>query len=346
MKAHAIDPASAMPADIEGRVIAHTVRRPTGKGVLLRKGQTLAANDLEMVRQAAGELHLLEPEPGDIHEDEAGRRLARAAVAEGLEITGPVESQYQLVAARRGLFRVDVGSLKRINSLDGLSIFTTFDHQPVDKGENVGSVKVTPILLPESRLLEAEEICREHPPALVKAFRPMRAAALILERVDDRALERFQHDMRKKLNWFGSELISVERVDDRVEAFVCALTRARDARIDVIMAAGASSLDPLEPLFRALDLAGARIEKHGVPAHPGSLFWLAYCGPVPVFGLSSCEMFSHKTILDLVLPRLMAGERVGRSELIEMGHGGLLARYMSFRFPPYEESDSPERPRR
>jgi hypothetical protein len=346
MRAYAVDPTSATLDDIQGRVLAHTVRRPTGKGVLLRKGQTLGPDDLDTVRQAGGELHLLEPDPGDIHEDEAGQRLARAAVGDGLEITGPVESQYQLVAARRGLFRVDVESLSRINALDGLSVFTTFDHQPVDEGENVGSVKVTPILLPESRLLEAEEICRAQPPVLVKAFQPMRVTALILERVDDTALQRFEHDMRMKLGWFGSELIAVERVEDRVDVFVCALHRARQVGAQVIMAAGASSLDPLEPLFRALELAGAKIEKHGVPAHPGSLFWLAYCGPIPVFGLSSCEMFSHKTILDLVLPRLMAGERVGRSELIEMGHGGLLARYMAFRFPPYEESRSPQRSQR
>ena len=96
-----------------------------------------------------------------------------------------------------------------------------------------------------------------------------------------------------------------------------------------------ASLDPLEPLFVALRQVGARLVKHGVPAHPGSLFWLAYDETVPIFGLSSCEMFSHRTILDLVLPRLMAGERVGREELISMGHGGLLARYMGFRFPPY-----------
>jgi hypothetical protein len=53
-------------------------------------------------------------------------------------------------------------------------------------------------------------------------------------------------------------------------------------------------------------------------------------------------MFSHKTILDLILPRLMAGEQVGRDELIEMGHGGLLARYMAFRFPPYEGEGKPQ----
>jgi hypothetical protein len=338
MKAFAVEPASASLADIEGRVLAHTVRRPTGKGILLRKGRVLEAEDLEAVRQAGGELHVLEPEAGDIHEDEAGARLSRAAAGDGLRITGPSESQYQLVSGRRGLFRVNVDSLRRINSIEGLSVFTTFDYQPVDEGENVGSVKVTPILLPVDRLLEAEEICRVCPPLLVKAFRPLRVTALILERVDEVAVERFERDMRKKLAWFGSELIAVESVEDRVDAFVRALNRAREAEADVIMTAGASSLDPLEPLFVALAQAGARIEKHGVPAHPGSLFWLAYCGRVPVFGLSSCEMFSRKTILDLVLPRLMAGERVGRAELIEMGHGGLLARHMAFRFPPYSEN--------
>jgi hypothetical protein len=336
MKAHAVEPATATAAEIEGRVLAHTVRRPTGKGVLLRKGQVLQAGDLELVRQAGGPLHLLEPEPGDLHEDEAGQRLARAVAGDGLEITGPAESQYQLVASRRGLFRVDTEPLRRINSIEGLSVFTTFDELPVERGDNVGSVKVTPILLPESHLREAEAICREGPPIQVKAFRPFRVVALVLERIDDATLERFRRDLGKKLAWFGSELVAVRRVEDRVEAFVEALLESRQSGAEVIMAAGASSLDPLEPLFVALDRIGARIVKHGVPAHPGSLFWIAYCGPIPIFGLSSCEMFSHKTILDLVLPRLMAGQPVGREELVEMGHGGLLARYMAFRFPPYE----------
>jgi molybdopterin biosynthesis enzyme len=103
----------------------------------------------------------------------------------------------------------------------------------------------------------------------------------------------------------------------------------------LIMAAGASSLDPLEPLFGALEAIGARIVKHGVPVHPGSLFWIAYVDAVPLFGLSSCEMFSHKTVLDLVLPRLFAGEPIGKADLAALGHGGMLGREMAFRFPQY-----------
>jgi len=36
-----------------------------------------------------------------------------------------------------------------------------------------------------------------------------------------------------------------------------------------------------------------------------------------------------------VLPRVLAGERVGRAWLAELGHGGFLTRDMAFRFPPY-----------
>jgi hypothetical protein len=335
VKAHRVRPAEATADQVDGRVVAHTVRRPGEKAVLLRKGQLLSRADLDLVRTAGVELHLLEPEPDDLHEDEAGRRLARAASGEGVGITGPTESQYQLVAARRGLFRVDVDLLRQVNDLEGLSVFTTFDRQPVEAGENIGAAKVTPLLLPGGQLERAEALCRSRPLLRVKPFLPFRVAALIIERVDDRALQRFRHNMGLKLGWFGSELALVERVEDRVESFVAALQVAAEARADVIMAAGASSLDPLEPLFDALKRVGAQIVKHGVPAHPGSLFWLAYQGATPIFGLSSCEMFSHKTILDLILPRLMAGEQVGREALVEMGHGGLLTRYMAFRFPPY-----------
>ena len=101
------------------------------------------------------------------------------------------------------------------------------------------------------------------------------------------------------------------------------------------MLAGASSLDPLEPLFPSLAAIGARIEKHGTPVHPGSLFWMAYAGDRPLFGLSSCEMFSHQTVLDLVLPRVFAGEEVRRPQLVELGYGGLLEADMDWRFPNY-----------
>lgn len=75
---------------------------------------------------------------------------------------------------------------------------------------------------------------------------------------------------------------------------------------------------------------------YGAPVHPGSMLWLAYRGEIPVFNLASCSMFSRSTSADLILPWLMAGERVGAADIAALGYGGSLDRDMQYRFPPYD----------
>jgi hypothetical protein len=59
---------------------------------------------------------------------------------------------------------------------------------------------------------------------------------------------------------------------------------------------------------------------------------------VPIVGLPTCGLFSQATVFDLVLPQILAGERVDGPALAELGHGGLLRREVAFRFPPYRPS--------
>jgi len=321
-----------------GLVVAHNVRNAAGTKFVLRKGDRVGAEHLEAVRAlGCRELHLVELGPDDVHEGEAGARLARAVAGGGIEISGPAEAQYTLNAARRGLLRVDRESLFEVNSLEGISVLTRFDYQPVERGEGLAGAKVTPLALPRATIERVEEICRDRPPLRVLPFERKRVAAMVLERVDIRARDRFQAALERKLAWYGSELVALRESNDGGPN-ADLIREVLAERPDLIMAAGASSLDPLEPLFGALTELGAQIVKHGVPVHPGSLFWIAYVGPIPLFGLSSCEMFSHKTILDLILPRLFAGEPVTREDLVSLGLGGMLGREMAFRFPAYIES--------
>ena len=99
-------------------------------------------------------------------------------------------------------------------------------------------------------------------------------------------------------------------------------------------------MDPLDPAFRALEQLAIPLERFGAPAHPGSLLWIARVGQVSIVGMPSCGLFSQATVFDLVLPRLLTGEPVGRSELAELGHGGFLTREMAFRFPPYRAASN------
>src|SRR5258708_27971267 len=90
--------ASAQGRDVDGRVLVHDL------GPDLRKGTILGGRHLERVRQAA-EVHLVELEPGDVHEDEAASRLAAALSGPDLAAQRPVPSQALLMSPRRGAVR-------------------------------------------------------------------------------------------------------------------------------------------------------------------------------------------------------------------------------------------------
>lgn len=320
-----------------GWVVAHTVNETGGKRILARKGDVIGPEMIpKLVPLGSRELHLLEPEPDELHENEAGIRLVRAIAGDGIRVTGPSESQYELLADRRGLLRVHEDLLRQVNAIDGISILTRFDNQPVNEGEPLAGVKVTPILIPRDCIELAERITRGQPPLEVLAFRPLRVGVLVAERVGTSNLDRFRLALERKLGWYGGTLVSLMQTDNDEPSFKRHLSELAKQELDLLMVAGASSLDPLEPLFGALRQLDARIVKHGVPVHPGSLFWIVEVRGVPLFGLSSCEMFSHKTVLDLIMPRLFAGVPVTRETLVELGHGGMLGQEMAFRFPPYD----------
>jgi hypothetical protein len=321
-----------------GRLVAHSVRDDAGRRFVLHKGETIGREHLAALEELGDrELHLLEVEPGEIHETEAAARVARAIGPVGMGLRGPSASQFTIVAEHRGLLRVDDEALFAVNSRDGISCQARFDWQPVDATEPVCSVKVTPFAMPERVIEEIERYCDERPPLRLLPFRRRRVAAIVLERVDNRQRERFEEAIVQKMTWFGSDLIAVRETRDRSE-YLPAMQELLEMRPDLILAAGASSIDPLEPIFGVLDSLGARLLKHGVPVHPGSLLWVAHVGSVPMYGLSSSEMFSHKTVLDLLLPRVMAGEPITRDDLVRLGHGGMLTREMAYRFPSYQPS--------
>src|SRR5262245_58204359 len=106
-----------------GPVACGNVRVPGGQRVLA-KGQVVVGEDVAALAELRGvELSLVMPEEGDLHEDEAALRLARAAAGPGVVIEGPVEARARLVAEHRGLLRVDTYTLAMMNGGGGASGF-------------------------------------------------------------------------------------------------------------------------------------------------------------------------------------------------------------------------------
>lgn len=315
------------------------------------KGRRLSADDLVSLAAPGAvdqpSVPLLVLDPGEIHEDDAALSLARLVAGEGLTLHGPVQSRVDLRAAAPGVLHVRIGELERLNRIDPLEVFTAFDGTIVEAGDLVASVKVAPHVV-EDVLLEAAGLRTRdgaRPIVWVAPFVARRVAVIVKESVRPSARERFEASVRAKVESLGSEIVALVYVADNSDAVREALARATRGprRADVVLTAGGRSTDPDDPFFVALDELGGRVVRRGVPAHPGSMLWLGELGRSAVLGLPTCGAYSKATAADLVLPRLLTGERPSARLVAPLGHGGILTRDQRFRFPAYaRDLEAPE----
>src|SRR5579864_9630696 len=329
MKALRLDGRTVSADDIKGRVLVHDL------GAELRKGTTLGPEHLDRLRHE-GEIHVVELDPGDLHEDEAARRLAAVLAGPGLEAKPPVQSQARVVAGHRGLVRVDAGLIDAINSLGYISVFTLMDGQAVESGEEVAGCKVTPVAVPGRLIAQAELLCREQGPAVeLVAFRPLKTLVVATERLKPKARDLFREAVMGKLGWYGAEVLGVREVARTGEAVSAAYEEAIRLGAELVLFAGASAIDPLDPAYAELSNAGGELLQLGAPMHPGSMLWLGRLSGAAVVGVASCAGFGRNTSLDLLLPFVFAYGRADAHDLLRLGHGGLIEAGAGRRFPPY-----------
>ncbi len=352
MKVGRIQLGTAAPAALAGAVLTRDIEVD---GERWAKGRRLSAADLARAARAlplaeGRPITVLIPEIGDVLEDAAARRLAAAVAGPGLSTGEPVQSRIDLRATAAGVVQVRAGLVDRLNAIDPVEVFTVLDGRVVEVGALVASLKVAPHLVPESVLVAAEMIAvaaGRSGVVSVLPFQPRRVAAIVKESIRGIARDRFEASIRAKVEGLGSRLVGIDYVEDAVEPVAAALgarARGRGARrADLVLTAGSSSTDPEDPFFVALAALGGRMVRHGVPAHPGSMLWLGRIGSVPVIGLPSCGAYSKATAVDLLLPRLLAGEPASIRTVARLGHGGILTRDQRFRFPAYaRDLDAPD----
>jgi hypothetical protein len=329
MKSIRLRGTTAEAGDIKGRVLVHDL------GPDLRKGTVLEPAQLERVRQA-GEVHLVELEPGDLHEDVAAARLAAAIGGPGLAATPPVQSQARLVSRGRGLVRVKGDVVDAINSLGHVSVFTLMDGQAVAAGEEVAGCKVTPVAVPGALIERAERLCKERGPVVeLMPFRGLRTFVVATERLKPKARELFRNAVTAKLGWYGADVIAVREVARTSEAVAAAYREAVESKAELVVFAGASAIDPLDPAYAELADAGGEVLQLGAPMHPGSMLWLGRLRDAAVVGVASCAGFGRNSSLDLLLPFVFAYGRADAKDLLRLGHGGLIEAAAGRRFPPY-----------
>ncbi len=346
MRVEQVTPGRRAPGRLEGAVLARDLRVGDARWV---KGRRLSGDDLLALATAdpGPPVTVLIAEAGELHEDDAAVRLAKAVAGSGLEVRGPNQSRIDLVAATAGVVNVRVVELERINRLDPLEVFTVFDGQIVDRGDLVASIKVAPHVVEAAIVDEGVRITDfgSHPIVWVAPFVPSRVGVIVKESVRATARERFEASVRAKVEGLGSIIVAIDYVEDDADAVEESLARftSNGDPVDLVLTAGAASTDPRDPVFTAIATLGGRVIRRGVPAHPGSMLWLARVGRTAILGLPTCGAYSKATAADLLLPRLLSGEPASERTVAKLGYGGILTRSQRFRFPAYaRELDAPD----
>mgnify|MGYP005835318615 CR=1 FL=1 len=335
MQAKTIDVREAV-----GKVLCHDVTkivRGEFKGPAFRKGHVIAAGDIpELLRLGKEKVFVLELEEGEVHEDEAGVRLGRAAAGPGISCAAPKESRVNLFADRAGLLKINIPALEAVNDLPEVILATLPNNTPVAPGEMVAGTKVIPLVVKEEVVREAEEIGASCGGIVrVEPFRSLAAGIIVNGNEICSGLVRddFGPVLKQKVESYGSTVLALEHAPDDPAAIARLINGLIARGVRLVLVSGGMSVDPDDVTPQGIRLSGAVVEKYGSPVLPGAMFLLAYHGDVPVLGVPACGMFFRTTVLDLVLPRLLTGERLTRRDIVALAHGGLCRGCPECRYP-------------
>ena len=295
------------------------------KGAVLRRGHVITPADLETLR-TIGKSHIkvIELASDEVHEDEAAELLANMLAGEGVSVRMPGEAWADVVSSVTGLLKVDADRLASLNMLDDVLIATRHTNYPVVAGETVAKAKVRGLSVKQAVLDEARTIAKGSQRILeVLPYRILRAAAVITGRevYEGRRKDAFEPLLRRRLAEYGSELTKVEIVPDEIPEMSRAIQAALDSGVDMVLVTGGGSPDD----STSVSIIGCADDVifQGVPVSPGAMSILAYAGDVPILGVPAGLLARPRGFVDLLLPRLLAGEKPTKSEVMHLGHGAL-----------------------
>jgi molybdenum cofactor cytidylyltransferase len=304
-----------------GGVLAHSVPLDTGR---LRKGKVLDAADLAALAQTGlTEVTVARLDPGDMAEDDAALRIARAlpAPGTGLELRTVGTGRVNLHATGPGLVQVRADAVHALNALDpAITLATLAPLARVAGGEMVATVKIIAYGVAGNAVAQAADVGAG---ALALAPPRLKRAVLIQTQVDpDADLTKGARVTAARLDRLGVTLAPPVTVPHAVTPLARAIAQA-DADLILILTASATS-DLHDTAPEALRHAGGTVVHFGMPVDPGNLLFLGSLGARPVIGLPGCAKSPALNGADWVLERVICGLPPSARDLMAMGVGGLL----------------------
>ena len=323
-----------------GHILCHDITRiipGVTKDAVFRKGHIVTPEDIPVLLSVGKEhLYVWEADENSLHENEAARILFDLCKNDHIAPTPVKEGKIECVAEIDGLLKVDVRRLEAVNMVPEVMIATRHTNCPVKKGDKLAGTRVIPLVISKARMEEARTAAGGAPLLTLLPYQRKKVAIVTTgsEIYHGRIRDAFGPVLRRKFAPYGAEVLGQTIVDDNAEMIRDAIRDYLCQGAELVVCSGGMSVDPDDVTPTAIQSMGGEIVSYGAPVLPGAMFLLSYTGEgVPVLGLPGCVMYHDATIFDLVLPRIMAGERLNKGDLARLGHGGLCLQCPDCRYP-------------
>jgi len=327
-------------ADAVGMVLCHdhTQLIPGEfKGSAFKKGHVIKQEDIpRLLDMGKKNIYVWDLKEGFVHEDDAAREIAKAAAGKGLYFTEPNEGKIELKAAFDGLLKINTDALNAINEIDQVVLATIHGNRRVEKGKSVAGTRVIPLVIKEESIFAVQEICRSSSPVIeIRPFNSYKIGLITTgsEIYSGRIKDKFGPIVSEKFENLGSEVMQQIFVPDSIEEIAKAIHELIGKGAQMIAVTGGMSVDPDDLTPSGIRAAGGIVEIYGAPVLPGAMFMLAHIGQVPVVGLPGCVMYHKASIFDLVIPRILAGDKITRKDVTKLGYGGMCLACAECRYP-------------
>ena len=313
-----------------GSVLVHDVTeivRGVVKDARFRKGHVITAEDIPaLLRLGKENIFVWEADETRLHENDAAEILRTITQGENLSASDVKEGKIELKATCDGVFYVDAARLDKINEVEEICLATVNNKIPVRKGKSVAGMRVIPLVIDKAKMERVKEIAGSAPLMKVAPYKKLKVGLVVTgsEVFYNRIEDTFTPVIEAKLKTFGLQVDERRLSNDAKDMTRDKICELLALGCEMILCTGGMSVDPDDRTPAAIKSTGAQVVTYGVPVLPGAMFMLAYKGDVPIMGLPGCVMFCSKTVFDLILPRVLTGERLTRHDFTALGVGGLL----------------------
>lgn len=326
--------------DAVGMVVAHDLTKIVPgefKGARFKKGHIIEAKDIEELKSMGkNHIYIMELKEDSLHEDEAAIEIGEAIKGENTYFIPPSEGKINLTATREGILKIKKDLLYKINEVPDVVVSTLHNNSVVKKDTIVAAGKVTPLVIEKRYIEELKNILNAEAGIIdVKPFAVKRVGIVITgtEVFNGTIKDKFAPVIKEKVESFGACVKELLFAPDDLELISKAISTCKESGCDLIICSGGMSVDADDITPIAIEKAAKEVITYGSPVIPGAMFMLAYDDETTLIGLPACGMFVRVTVFDVLLPRIIANDKITKRDISELSHGGLCMRCEVCNYP-------------